>query len=113
MQVADGFKLTEVGAIPEDWSIRSLKELFRLENGFAFSSRYFSETGPIVLTPGNFRLDGGLYFNERNTKRYLGPYPSETILRHNDLLIVMTDLTPDCNLLGKPAFIKHTKFNSS
>ncbi|MCP1715858.1 type I restriction enzyme S subunit [Methanocalculus alkaliphilus] len=103
--VPSGYKRTEIGVIPEDWKIHPLGDLFSLKNGFAFSSKYFSYSGPIILTPGNFRLDGGLYFEERNTKRFSGVYSSEMIFRVGDLLIVMTDLTPGCNLLGKPAFI--------
>ncbi len=104
--VEGGYKQTDIGAIPEDWKVKSLGDLFSLKHGFGFKSEFFSRTGPIVLTPGNFRLDGGLYFNERNTKRYSGSYPRSAIFKNGDLLIVMTDLTPDCNLLGKPAFIE-------
>ncbi|MCA9466644.1 MAG: restriction endonuclease subunit S [Nitrospira sp.] len=105
MELKPGYKQTETGGIPEEWNIRSLGDLFSLKHGFAFSSECFSTNGPIVLTPGNFRLEGGLYFDDRNTKRYSGNYNSKMIFRKDDLLIVMTDLTPDCNLLGKPAFV--------
>ncbi len=104
--IPPGYKQTEVGVIPEDWEVRRLKELFTIKSGFAFSSTYFSDKGPILLTPGNFKLEGGLYFNDRNTKRYCGPYSSSMLFDYGDLLIVMTDLTPDCNLLGKPAFAR-------
>lgn len=101
-----GYKQTEVGVIPEDWKVKSIADIMTLKHGFAFSSVYFSKSGPIVLTPGNFRLEGGLYFEERNTKRYSGSYSAAMTFRKGDLLIVMTDLTPDCNLLGKPAFVE-------
>lgn len=96
-----------MGVIPEEWDVRPLANVFTLKHGFAFSSDYFSKLGPIVLTPGNFRLEGGLYFEERNTKRYSGKYSPTMTFRKGDLLIVMTDLTPDCNLLGKPAFVEN------
>jgi len=104
-QLPQGYKQTEVGVIPEDWNVKMLKESFTIKSGFAFSSTYFSNNGSILLTPGNFKLDGGLYFNERNTKRYSGSYPAHMEFNRGDLLVVMTDLTPDCNLLGKPAFV--------
>lgn len=104
-QVPPGYKKTEVGVIPEDWEAKLLGDIFCLKNGFSFKSEYFSSSGPIVLTPGNFKLDGGLYFNERNIKRYSGSFPESMIFKNGDLLVVMTDLTPDCNLLGKPAFV--------
>ncbi len=106
MEMKPGYKLSDVGVIPEDWAVSSVEEHFTIKSGFAFSSSYFSDKGPIVLTPGNFRLDGGLYFNDRNTKHYSGPYSRSMQFDYNDLLIVMTDLTPDCNLLGKPAFVR-------
>ena len=103
--VRAGFKKTQVNDIPRDWEMRRLGELITLQHGFAFSSAHFSTHGPILLTPGNFRLDGGLQFDERNTKHYSGPFSPSLVFEHGDLLIVMTDLTPDCNLLGKPAFM--------
>jgi len=106
MELKPGYKQTEVGAIPDDWQVKTLQDVFTLKHGFSFSSEYFSKTGPIVLTPGNFRLVGGLYFEDRNTKRYSGFYSSNMTFSRGDLLIVMTDLTPDCNLLGKPAFVE-------
>lgn len=105
MEVKPGYKQTEVGVIPEDWVISQLGELIEVKNGFAFSSECFAENGPILLTPGNFKLEGGLHFDERNTKRYSGTYDKSTVFKYGDLLLVMTDLTPDCNLLGKSAFV--------
>lgn len=106
MEVKPGYKQTEVGVIPEEWEVKHLGDVFALKHGFAFSSEYFSKVGPIVLTPGNFSLEGGLYFEDRNTKRFSGNYSPGMTLKRGDLLIVMTDLTPDCNLLGKPAFVE-------
>lgn len=103
--VREGYKQAEVGVIPEEWEPKSLGEMLQIGSGFSFKSEFFSATGPIVLTPGNFKLEGGLYFNDRNTKRYSGSFPESTIFQNGDLLVVMTDLTPDCNLLGKPAFV--------
>jgi type I restriction enzyme S subunit len=106
VEVRSGYKLTEVGIIPEEWEVKPLEAVLSLKHGFAFPSEYFAKLGPIVLTPGNFRLDGGLFFEERNTKRYSGSYSPKMTFSRGDLLIVMTDLTPNCNLLGKPAFVQ-------
>lgn len=106
MELKVGYKQTEIGVIPTDWEVKPLGDVFSLKSGFAFSSEYFGKKGPIVLTPGNFLLEGGLYFEDRNTKHYSGNHSPEMIFRCGDLVVVMTDLTPDCNLLGKPAFIE-------
>ena len=106
MKVPEGYKQTEVGVIPEDWDVKRMGDVFSILSGVSFSGEFFSNKGPILLTPGNFRLAGGLYFEERNTKRYSGSYTKNAVFEKGDLLIVMTDLTSDCNLLGKPAFIE-------
>lgn len=79
--------------------------LVKLKNGFALKSEYFSKNGPIVMTPGNFKLEGGLKFEPKNIIRYSGKYTSEMVFKNGDLLMVMTDLTPDCNLLGKSGIL--------
>lgn len=106
MEVKKGYKLTEVGVIPDDWDVKKLGDFFTIKSGHAFSSAFFSDKGPILLTPGNFKLSGGLYFDLQNTKYYCGPFSKTMVFAEGDLLIVMTDLTPDCNLLGKPAFVR-------
>jgi type I restriction enzyme, S subunit len=99
------FKKTEIGEIPEEWKTELLGDIVFIKHGFAFKSEYFSDAGPVLLTPGNFKEEGGLYFNEGNLKRYSGKYPGEFSLSPNDLVIVMTDLSPFCKILGNPAFI--------
>ena len=51
----------------------------------------------FLLTPGNFHVDGSLYFGS-NTKYYKGEVEEEYILSNGDLLIVMTDLTKEMNI---------------
>src|SRR5690606_32938547 len=43
----------------------------------------------------------------RNTKHSCSTYPKSFGFDNGDLVVVMTDLPPDCNLLGKPAFVEH------
>jgi len=105
MVVKPGYKLTEIGVIPEEWEEIQLKNCINLKNGYAFESAFYSDRGMILLTPGNFSRTGGLLFDLNNTKRYCGKYPQDSVLLKGDLLLVMTDLTPDCKLLGKPALV--------
>lgn len=98
-------KETEIGMMPEKWIVLSLNDLINIKHGYAFKGEFFGDEGPILLTPGNFTEHGGLYFNDRNLKRYSGDFPKEFILSSNDLVIVMTDLSPFCKILGNPAFI--------
>lgn len=99
------FKETEIGKIPVDWEVPQLGNYITLKNGYAFKSEYFSNEGPIVMTPGNFHLDGGLKFTPRNTIHFSGTVSENMKFEKGDLLMVMTDLTPSCNLLGKTGIV--------
>lgn len=105
IDLRSGYKQIEGGVIPIEWDAKMLSELVKIQSGIAFASEHYGDTGPILLTPGNFRLDGGLYFNERNKKHFSGHYLKSSVFDKGNLVVVMTDLTPDCDLLGKPAFI--------
>jgi len=88
-----------------EWKTARLGDYFRIRHGYAFKSLFFSKTGDLlVLTPGNFRPDGGLKFDGQQ-RYYKGEFPSEFVLRAGDLVIVMTDLTQNAPILGSPAFI--------
>lgn len=93
-----------------DWEEKKLDELIQIKSGYAFSSNFFSakETDKILLTPGNFHVNGSLYFGS-NTKYYEGEVNEEYVLSNGDLLIVMTDLTKEMNILGNSIFLESKK----
>lgn len=93
----------KIGNIPIEWDSTLLSDLIEVHHGYAFKSLYFSDVpnNIIVLVPGNFHRNGGLYFGERNTNYYTGDYDQKFLLKNNDLLIVMTDLSPKMLILGR------------
>ena len=79
-------------------------DLFRIKHGYAFKSRYFDVEGPyVLLTPGNFREEGGYHDQGSKQKFYTDDVPDGYVLDENDLLIVMTEQAP--GLLGSSAWI--------
>ena len=81
-------------------------DLLEVKHGFAFKSEFFSEDGDyVLLTPGNFREEGGLKLKGGKEKFYSGEFPEEYLLGKGELLLAMTDLTQNAPLLGSPAFI--------
>jgi type I restriction enzyme S subunit len=100
------FKKTEIGEIPEEWRIVKLSDILKIKHGFAFKSEHFVNSGSyLLLTPGNFKANGGLQLKGEKEKYYNGEFPKEFLLKQGDLLIVLTDLTPECKILGSPAII--------
>lgn len=100
------FKQTEVGMIPSDWDVIKIGDVLQIKHGYAFKGEYFSnnDNGKIVVTPGNFRLDGGFQY-QQNPIYYRGEYPKEFELNGGDLVVTMTDLSKNSDTLGNPLLI--------
>lgn len=96
--------------INPDWEMVELGGLCEIKHGFAFKSEEFNADGntnlPLVLAPGNFSEEGGLYFTEKNSRRYSGLVDAEYLFKKGDLTIIMTDLSPKMKILGNPAIIE-------
>jgi len=86
------------------WKQRRLDELIRIKHGYAFSGQYFDSQGRyVVLTPGNFREEGGFKSKGEKEKRYCGKFPHEYLLNKGDLLVVLTEQGE--GLLGSSAIV--------
>ena len=99
-------KQTEIGLIPDDWEVKRLGEILTIKHGYGFEGDSFSaeDNGFIVVTPGNFKLNGG-FQKPQASIFYIGKYPKEFNLKPNDLVIMMTDLSKESDTLGNPAII--------
>ena len=85
-----------------EWSVTPLRKFIQLQSGFAFSSDYFGRTGKKLVTPKNFTKFGFGNFDETVSKFTTEEAPQKYICKPGDLLLLLTDLTPTCELLGKP-----------
>lgn len=57
-QIPQGYKLTEVGVIPDDWDIVQLKELFKFKNGLNKEKEFFGYGYPIINYMDVFKHTG-------------------------------------------------------
>lgn len=104
VEVKPGYKLTEVGVIPEDWDAKPLAGLTVIIHGFGFKSQYFKPLGYYRLTtPGHFFETGGFRDVGDKQKFYDGPLPDGYLLSEGDLLVAMTEQAD--GLLGSAAFV--------
>ena len=92
------------GVMPDDWREVSLGDLVEIRHGFAFKGEYFcdEQTDYLLVTPGNFAIGGG--FQEKS-KYYNGPIHRDYILKKNDLIVTMTDLSKQGDTLGYSALV--------
>src|SRR3989344_7071170 len=88
-----------------------LSDYIKIKHGFAFKGEYFSAqpTPDILVTPGNFAIGGG--FKSDKFKYYKGSVPEDYILKENDLVVTMTDLSVDADTLGYSALIPQDNKN--
>jgi type I restriction enzyme, S subunit len=102
------FKDTEVGRIPIEWEIKTLNEVCVLRSGYAFNAQEYSSIGNIIIRMSNISTKGRLQVNKENVK-----YCDESLynsltnfhLHKGDVIICMTDVTPEKNIIGRTAII--------
>ena len=83
---------------------QKLGDGIHIKHGFAFIGEYFSDEGSyVVLTPGNFYEEGGFKSRPDKDRYYVGTFPSDYLLRRDDLIVAMTEQGP--GLLGSSAII--------
>jgi type I restriction enzyme S subunit len=85
-----------------------LNELCEFQNGFAFSSSDYSSEGTIVLRMSNISREGRFNINSGNIKFF----PKNKInglerflLKKNDVVIAMTDMSKDMGIIGRTAVV--------
>lgn len=91
------------------WQKSILSDFIKIKHGFAFKGDYITEieNKNILITPGNFKIGGG--FKAEKFKYYTGEIPEDYILKPDDLIISMTDLSKEGDTLGFPAKVPYVK----
>lgn len=82
-----------------------LNELLNsFQNGFAFSSKGYQEKGCPIVTMANISLSGRFEIKKQNHWEYNNSL-ERYLIHKGDILIAMTDVTPDKNLVGRMAIV--------
>lgn len=93
---------SELGEIPKGWSAEKLSQVTKLIRGISYRKPELVNEGEgtafvnlkCFSLNGTFRQDGIKYYN--------GKYKEEQILSSNDILVAVTDLTQDREIIGMP-----------
>lgn len=80
-------------------------DYIKVKHGYAFKGDYISteDNGIVLVTPGNFAIGGG--FKEQKCKFFTSEYPDEYVLKEDDLIVTMTDLSKAVDTLGYSALV--------
>jgi type I restriction enzyme S subunit len=91
----------------DGWNRVQLQSVVNVTHGFAFQGDHFSDepTSRILVTPGNFRIGGGIKYDKLKYYNEDGPLESNYVFAPMDLILTMTDLSKECDTLGYPAFV--------
>lgn len=93
---------SELGEIPKGWCAEKLSQVTKLIRGISYRKPELVNEGEgtafvnlkCFSLNGTFRQDGIKYYN--------GKYKEEQILSSNDILVAVTDLTQDREIIGMP-----------
>ncbi len=86
-----------------NWEMCRLGQFIGIKHGFAFKGMHITDIPSryILVTPGNFHIGGG--FKADKPKYYLEIPPPEYILKGDDIIVTMTDLSKESDTLGYSA----------
>ncbi len=98
-------KITD--GVPEGWANKPLEKYLQIKHGYAFKGEFFSDvdTSIVLMTPGNFKVGGGVKLDKKKYYSNDGPIPNEYVLQESDLLVTMTDLSKSSDTLGYPMLV--------
>ncbi len=105
----DSFEESEFGLVPKGWKIGTLASLANFQNGYAFKSKDWRETGhPVVkigdVKPGIIDFSGCSYIDSETTEGL-----SRFKLERGDLLVGMTGYVGETGLV--PHVVPHAYLN--
>ena len=92
-EVKPDYKHTEVGVIPEDWDVQSMREIVDFANGKPHEANVESNGRYWLITLDSIGIDGRLKAQHKRTNAF------DSSLMKNDIVSVLSDLAHG-NLLG-------------
>ncbi len=94
---------SELGRIPKRWEVKKIKDIAKINKGLSYSSTEIDgrSNGLPMINLANFLRGGG--FNPLGSKSYSGKYNQSHLVKPGDIIIAMTDLTSNREVIGHPA----------
>ena len=90
-----GYKMTELGALPEEWEVVRLGDYCNIFSGYAFKSDDFCNDGVLVVKIGNLQ-NGSIVLNDKESffpREKINDDISKFILNEGDILMALTGAT--------------------
>ena len=85
--------------IPYGWEVIELGEMINFQKGISYSSKELGLTGTPMINLDSFYLDGR--YKEEGIKYFNGKVNSDKLCKKGDLVIAVTDVTRNADIIGK------------
>lgn len=104
------FVNSELGKIPEGWEVKSLEDIADLYRGKSYRSSDLQGNNCLpFFNLKNIQKGGG--FRYEGTKLFSGKFSEEQTVRTGDILIAVTDMTQERNVVARVARVPKLKFD--
>lgn len=104
------FVNSELGKIPEGWEVKPLEDIADLYRGRSYRSSDLQGNNCLpFFNLKNIQKGGG--FRSEGTKLFSGKFSEEQIARTGDILIAVTDMTQERNVVARVARVPKLKFD--
>jgi type I restriction enzyme S subunit len=88
--------------IPDGWKVGALGQWLTFKRGISYKSSEVGDEGVPLINLKSFYLDGSIKIS--GTKRYSGKFRNEQRIEPGELVIAITDVTRNADIVGK-AFV--------
>ena len=85
--------------IPVDWEVSSLGKHIKIERGISYRSDQINDRGNPMISLNSFHLNGE--YKPEGIKYFSGGYQVKNLVIENDLLVAVTDVTREADIIGK------------
>lgn len=89
--------------IPEGWEIIELGKDVSVQRGISYKSSEINGDGISMISLNSFNLDGT--YKPEGIKKYSGKYAEKNLVSAGDLLIAITDVTRNADIIGKSIIV--------
>lgn len=93
--------------IPADWEYVKLGEKLNFERGVGYSSADLMDADNVLLSMNNIRPWGG--FIRDYSRKYSGKFKEFQVVKQNDLIMSITDMTQDRRIIGYVGLVPHSE----
>lgn len=85
--------------MPESWDVKQLSEVLTFERGISYKSKEITDEGVPMINLNSFNLNG--QYKSKGLKYFSGSYKDNKIVSTGDLVIAITDVTRNADIIGK------------